>query len=182
MVAEPPETKPKVMTFDEIVAGISELAQNGEGAAKTQAYRLLLSLGGGNAATIPEPKTEAELLERLARLMKACGPHLCQRAFQRAFPKVADDVWTPPLLSEDEVDYDDLPTTIPQLRKWCRKHNFPLLNAKGGFPKGYPVGRGGIVQAEWIKRAAKKIMLDFEQARVEMNAEEEVAAGALREP
>lgn len=147
---------PKILTLEEIKAGLSELAQNGEGAARTQAYRLLMNMGATDAV-LPDPLNDDEREDRLQRLMRGCGVVSTRRAYLRAFPK------RPPVEKimkqvgdiEIGIPVEEWPKTLRQLYKRC-----PELKPKGGFPKGYPIGGGPLQQQDWVRKMFYRYHLD----------------------
>ena len=150
----------KVLTLNEILEGLSELATNGEGAQRSQAYRMLLGQGGSQVM-LPDPIDQSEIVQKLARLMKPAGSRLCQLAFHECFKKKSlnDDV----TVQADDLDLEGvkLVTTLRALYKV-----FPEIK-KGGFPKGYPAGRSLEAKDEWCKQEHKKMLLDRKQKELD---------------
>lgn len=160
------EPNKKILSLSEILEGLSELAANGEGAQRAQAYRMLLGQGGSQV-TLPDPLEQHEIISKLARLMKPAGSRLCQLAFKQAFSRGKDINEAVEVYAEDlELQGVKLSTTLRALYK-----NFPEIK-KGGFPKGYPAGRSLEAKAEWCKSEHKKILIDRKQK--ELNPPPEV--------
>lgn len=162
----------KIWTFDDLMAGISDMAENGTGAQKAAAYRMLMSAHGGTTQPIMgEPLLEKDLMERLSRLMKASGKTVCQVAFGRAFPLAKGHLDDVPTYEIDHIDYKNvkLPMTLKQLYR-----QFPEVK-RPGFPPGYPQSRGLAMKTAWCQQKAKEIIRDRKQKAEEVGrqAEEE---------
>lgn len=155
---------PAILSMEEIKAGLSELARSGEGAQRTQAYRLLMNMESATV-TLPPPLSRQERLERYARLTKALGIEDAQIGFQMAFPTSKRKI-------DDRPKYtlDDVParvrgmatqvTTLKKLKKLVLSGGDREAWPKGGFPKGYPVYEGKVAQARWcVEEAAKYYLL-----------------------
>lgn len=166
---EPEKKLRKKKTMDEIMSDVTEIADDKEAGADR--FRALKMLAAQNvaAAVLPDPMENHELVERLARLMKAAGIDICQLAYQRAFPAAVDTVATAPKLGLSDLP----PEIIEQVQKVRSLKTyykyFPEVK-RHGFPPGYPAGRGHELQIEWLRRAAGKILLDREQAKMNANS------------
>jgi hypothetical protein len=174
------ETKAsKVLSMEDIRAGLSELAQNGEGAQRTQAYRILMSMSGGDTA-LPDPLSTAEAIQRMRRLMRGFGLKMSRIAFIQEFPRVDglrklkyEDL----SVEEMDVDPDSLPHNLATFRK-----RYPETVAKG-TPKGYPKNGGMEEIKAWCRREAIKIEHDrFKAMRAETQISLEEARRAAKDP
>lgn len=180
MTLEPP--KKRIPSLDEIKADLAELAQNGEGAQRTQAYRLLLSMGTRDAV-LPDPMNDDEREDRMARLMRGIGVISTRRAYLRAFPKRASVEHVMKQVGDTALDIgipiDQWPKTLRQLYKRC-----PELKPRGGFPKGYPINDGLLAQQDWVRKMFYKYHVeknrpDKEEALVELTISTEHADGIV---
>ena len=169
------ETKVAPLTLDEIIELISDVARNGEGPDRFRALKHLTSLNSATAA-LPDPMPDVDLIDRLARLMKAVGTELTQKAYNRAFPNRGRSLAqaVPKFRQQDLlVDRNTLPKSLKQLYK-----KFPEIK-RHGFPPGFPAGRGLAMQQEWCQDRAMKILVDRERVRLEAAAAEQAAADAM---
>ena len=145
--------------MDDIKAGLSDMAENGEGAQRAQAYRMLMNMESATV-TLPPPMSYEEEIERLTRLCKAVGKEKLQAAWRRAFPSTKQEVD-----DADELSIHDMPphirftaehvTTLKKLYDMA-----PEIKPKGGVPKGFPWGRGKALQCKWCQHQAALILLD----------------------
>lgn len=153
---------PKPLTFDEAVALISEIARNGEGAEKFRALKMVMAQESASV-TLPEPMSDHEIIDRLARLIRAAGPTAAQLAYRRAFPAAKTAIYkaTPKIAEADvaPVEKAQLPTNLRALYRM-----FPEIK-QGGQPKGFPRKGGLLAKKEWCQREAMKMILDKEQKR-----------------
>lgn len=164
--------KKPLLTFDEAMEQVSDLARNGEGPDKFRALKVVLSQQGGNI-TLPDPMSADEVVERLSVLMRGVGPVNCQWAYKKAFPKSRMEIFegkvrlrTTDLVS---IEKDDLPKSLKQLYK-----KFPETK-RPGYPPTYPQ-RGGLeAQVAWCQSKALEILRDREQVRLD-----NIAADASR--
>jgi hypothetical protein len=151
---------PTILSMEDIKLGLSDMARNGEGAQRAQAYRMLMNMESATV-TLPEPMTYEEEIERLTRILKACGKEKVQVSWKRAWPttkKTVDD-------DADRMTLEDLPPRIrftaehvTTLRKLYDMA--PEIKPKGGFPSGYPLGKGKAMRCRWVQHQAAKILLD----------------------
>lgn len=146
------------LTLEEIESGLAELARTGEGAQRTQAYRLLLGLSG-SSVTLPEPLNETECIDRLARMMRSQGRDRVQKAWRKAWPTGVMAIETVHKQDDFELDDDDraLVEKVQGLKTLYRF--FPEIR-RSGFPPGYPQRRGKAVQKVWAQGEAIKILID----------------------
>jgi hypothetical protein len=157
----------RVLTMTEIMEGLSELAQYGDGAQRSQAYRLLLG-ASSSAATLPPPLSGQELTQRMVRLMKMLGPALTQTCYRRAFPRANNVAMNPVALRYDDLELPPefkFPRNVRALYKMFPEFKSP------GFPKGYPQKKGPLIQREWLKELTLKTLLHRKQ-----KLEDQVAA------
>jgi hypothetical protein len=147
----------KVLTLDDLRELLSDMARDGDGAQRTQAARLLMSMSGSGDSALPDPLTTAEAVERLMRLMRGFGQKLSRIAFIRAFPR-RDGLrklrYEDLMPEEMGVNPETLPATLKSLRK-----RYPETVAKG-TPKGYPRNAGMEEIKKWCQNAAMKIETD----------------------
>jgi hypothetical protein len=167
---DPPKPLPKRLMLDEIMAMVSEIAQDADAGADR--FRALKMLATSEQATaiLPHPMSGKDIIYRLSRLMRASGTDLCQQAYVAAFPKKRagelDDAPTVDVTDLD-IDYDKLPKTVRAFHRM-----FPeLKNPKGGCPPNYPRA-GKIVQVEWLRRESIKILRDKKQKELDDRAKE----------
>ena len=156
----------KILTMDEILAGLSELAQHGDGAQKSQAYRLLLG-ASSTAAMLPPPLSGPEIIQRMMRLMKLLGPGLTQACYRRAFPRSNAIAKNPLSLQADSLDLPPdfkFPRTVKHLYKLFPEFKGP------GFPRGFPINRGILIQREWLKDLTIKTLLARKQQEEDARA------------
>ena len=161
---EPKE--PNNISFEEALKLVSDVARNGEGTAQLRALQLVLNREG-TAATIPEPLGDEEKLELMSMMMQSLGQIGTQFAYRRAFPFSRRPVnhAAPKIALEDlNVDESELPETLRQLYQM-----FPEIK-RGGFPPGFPVGKGIAVKKLWCRQQAKKILLDRKQHKLDAAA------------
>lgn len=156
----------KHITLDEALGIISDIARGGEGADQMRALKLVMSQESG-ASHLPAPLTDAEVLERLARILRAAGPTACQLAYRKAFPsaqkRIHDASARVTAADVAPVDERSLPDTLKQLYR-----AFPEIKPRtGGIPKGYPLKSGMAVRKQWCHREARKMILDREQAKLD---------------
>jgi hypothetical protein len=153
------ETHGTVMSMEDIKLGLSDMARNGEGAQRAQAYRMLMNMESATVV-LPPPLSYDEEIERLTRMIKAAGREKSQSAFHRAFPRDKAQID-----DGDELSIHDMPphirftsehvTTLPKLYKME-----PSIKPNGGQPSGYPKGRGKALQCKWCQHQAALILLE----------------------
>ena len=165
-------TKPH-MTVDEAKKLLAEIARNGEGAEKFRALKMVMAEEASDAS-LPEPLSDAEVIDRLARLIRAAGPSASMFAYRKAFPasKKGINATSPKVTPEDilpGIDRAKLPPSLKQLYKM-----FPEIK-RGGFPPGYPLRGGLAMQKEWCQKKSFEILMSKEQRRIDDLAPE--AAG-----
>ena len=173
---EPKEAKN--ISFEEALKLVSDVARNGEGTAQLRALQLVLNREG-TAATIPEPLGDEEKLELMSMMMASMGQIGTQFAYRRAFPysrRPVNHAAAKIGFDDLRVDESDLPETLKQFYRM-----FPEVK-RGGFPPGFPVGKGVAVKKEWCRREAKKILLDrkqhqLDEAAMSEKADDEAASG-----
>lgn len=154
----------KILDWEEILSGISELAENGEGAQRAAAYRMLMTARGNNNPVLSDSMPEKDVINRLARLMKACGKTICQVAYGAAYPLSKTTLKDIPSYKIDHIDFSNvkLPETLKQLYK-----QYPEIK-RHGFPPGYPQGRGVEMKKTWCMNQAKLMIRDRKQKEEEM--------------
>jgi hypothetical protein len=162
--AEGTRPRGRILSMDDILAGLSDLAENGDGGQRVQAYRMLTSMNQ-TQASLPDPKPDIDMIARLSRLMKAAGHNLSQLAYKHAFPFSKGNAYDAPKITETQanlkLDYTKLPKTLRQYYKM-----FPEVKHRG-TPKGWPGRRGPEVQVEWLRQKSVQILVDRAQKEAE---------------
>jgi len=162
MSSEPESVKPsRHLTLDEILLGLSELAQSGEGAQRTQAYRMLLAERSASAAGVPEPTSEAEIEEMAILLFRWWGQDRCQRIWHLAFRRVRRDLDSPRLTGEELLSAEQrkLIDKVHSLKSLYKL--IPELR-KPGIPSGYPLYKGLEARKFWCRRVAHDVLVNRE--------------------
>ena len=148
------------LTLEQILEALTEIAQTGSPAERLKALALLAKQEGPGAAVImlPDPLTDAEVVERLARLDEAAGATAARLAYRRAFPRVGEV--TDPV----EALIQDLPQEIREkvanvrsvkgLYRCC-----PALK-RPGRPDGFPIKGGPMERIEWCQNQAARFLLE----------------------
>ena len=153
------------MPLDEIERLITDIARDPEsGADRFRALKFAAAMQSSTAA-LPEPLDDNEVLDRLARLIRAAGPTAAQLAYRRAFPASKRPInHAAPQVRERDMPFipkAELPGTLRALYKM-----FPEIKGPG-CPKGFPMGKGLAVKKAWCQREAMKLLVDREQKRVD---------------
>jgi hypothetical protein len=148
----------KRLSYDEILQGMEEIARDPDDRDRFKALKALAASQSASMV-LPDPLDRGERVERLARLMKGCGPEEVRLGFRRAFPTTPRGPDAAPDFQEEdltpeEISYCHRITSARMLHKY-----FPELN-QAGFPKGAPRKGGLELRANWYRRQAIKIMLD----------------------
>jgi len=159
-------TDTKNISFEEALELVSDVARNGQGTAQLRALQLVLNRESG-AATIPEPLGDEEKLELMSMMMQSMGQIGTQFAYSRAFPHSRRPVnhAAPKIeLTDLNMDASVLPETLAQLYRMV-----PEIK-RGGYPPGYPVGKGVALKKAWCGREYKRIMLDRRQHELDAAA------------
>lgn len=163
----PPELPKKLMTMTEILEGLSELARTGEGAQKSQAFRLLLNANIGTQQK-SETLDGMEIKSRMVRLMRLMGASMTQSCYQTAFKTRKMVAHAAPLVRMEDLnlppDYK-FPRTVRELYKLFPEHKRP------GVPRGYPIGKGVLIQREWLKEITLKTLRANAQREADEAAE-----------
>ena len=159
------------LSLDEAIGLISDIARHGEGADRLRALKEIRVMAQETGSvTLPDPMSDAEVIERLARLIKAAGPTVAQLAYKQAFPfakKTVHDAVPKVLESDLGIDKSKLPVNLRQLYKM-----FPEIK-RSGIPQGYPRGRGLAVVKKWCQDKAMQMIIDREQGRIAEQAKTE---------
>jgi hypothetical protein len=158
----------KPLSLDEAIGLISEIARHGEGADRLRALKeIRLMAAETGSVTLPDPMSDQEVIERLARLMRAAGHTVSQLAYRKAYPHAKRPVnhAAPKVLETDvEIDRSKLPVSLKQLYRM-----FPEIK-RSGVPPGYPRGKGLLVVKKWCQEKAIQMIIDREQHRVDVAA------------
>ena len=158
---------PSKISLDEALSIVSEIARNGTGPDQFRALKMVMAQEAGTA-TLPEPLSDAEVIERGARLIRAMGPTAAQLAYRKAFPQSQRPInHAAPKIAEGDIAPIDKSALPINLRSLYRM--FPEIK-KAGVPKGFPINRGLAVQKEWCQKMAMKMILDREQQKADMIA------------
>lgn len=171
-----PTFKAAPLTLDEITAIITDIARDPEsGPDRFRALKMLASTSTA-AAILPEPMQPGEIVERLARLMKASGRDHTQAAYHRAFPHVSSAAYSAPKYALDDFP-PEIVARVQKVRSLKSLYrNYPEVK-RPGFPPGYPVRRGPAVVADWCRKIAAKCELD----RMQEAANATEASGRVRD-
>lgn len=73
------------LSLDEIQQLLTDIARNGEGADKFRALKMIATMNSAQAA-LPDPVSDADIVGRLVRLLKAAGYARATKAMSDAFP------------------------------------------------------------------------------------------------
>jgi hypothetical protein len=175
---QPPPSEPlidKRWTKEDIQREIERLAGQSEDPASQRWALNKLSNREGEETFLDPPKTDFEIIQTMARMMKGVGNQLVHLAYHEAWPKSGRELGkSEPRLKRHQVpiNHADLPSSLRALRK-----AFPELRSKG-MPRGFPV-RGSISQqVEWCKNVAIDCILERKARAAEIDADE----GAVRAP
>lgn len=158
----PPKPQVKrLLTLEEILHGLSELAESGEGAQRTQAYRMLLAERSGSAAGVPEPTTEVEIEEMAVMLFRWWGQDRCKRIWHLAFRKAKLGIDAAKLVGEELLSAEQRKliegiTNLPSLYR-----AIPSIK-KPGIPRGYPLMKGREAQKFWCRKVAHEVLVNRE--------------------
>lgn len=162
------DKKRKPPSVDEIEQILGDIVRDGEGASQIRAIQLLRNKDT-EAATLPPPLSDAEIIERLARLIRAAGSTAARLAYRKAFPQAQRKLTdaAPKVMESDlpPIDKASLPRTLRTLWKM-----FPEVKPRAGIPKGFPVRQGLAVQGEWCQKMALKMLMDREQSKLDQIA------------
>ena len=148
----------KVLSMDDIKLGLSDMARNGEGAQRAQAYRMLMNMESATV-TLPTPMTLEEEYERGSRFFKALGKEKCQVVYRRSFPTAK------PIDDSDGFSIDDMTphvkaeamriTTLKKLNDLI-----PGIRPKGGVAKGYPTFQSPLKKVRFCQHQAALYLLE----------------------
>lgn len=154
------------LSMDEIMAGLSDMAKNGDGAQRAAAYRLLLS-AHASSNIYTEPLTPEDVVERIIRLMKLIGVGLTQMCYRKAFRNAMKADRISPALAGEEVELPPnfkYPRNVKQLYRL-----FPEIKGPG-VPRGYPIGQGPIIQRAWLKELTDRTLKYKQQLQLDPQA------------
>lgn len=177
-MADTPETKPKRrLSPEEILTEIHGLAQDGDGADRRWALKQL-SVGDASI-TLPTPKSEEELQQRLGRMLRAVGEESARRAYGKAFPAGVPASWS--IARKRGKLY--VPTTLKELYELFPEAEKDLLT---GAPPEYPLNSSVLKKRRWVADYAMKLnkARDSESNPTELGSEisrrEELEMGESR--
>jgi hypothetical protein len=155
----------KRLSLDEILDLVSGVARDeAAGADRFRALKMLASMESA-AVVLPVPLTDAEVIERIGRIMKSAGATLCQIAYRQVFPRTRQGELAPRLM------LGDLPDHVRDQASRCTSlkmlyHVCPEVK-RSGMPPGFPQRGSLMAKQEWCQGVAAKILLDREQSKVD---------------
>ena len=163
------EAPAKHMSMAEIIAAVTDIAQDPEDRDRFKALKMLAS---ANQATVvlPEPMTDQEITDRIGRLLRPAGKELSQIGFRKGFPgskrNISDVV---KIQAEDltEAQQASVQTVrgLASLNKLFKKLGHHHM-VRHGYPPGYPRDAGPLVKQEWCRRQATRFILDLERDKM----------------
>jgi hypothetical protein len=155
---------------------LSDIASDPDsGADRLRAIKALLGAQSAGT-TVPEPKSDEEITTMAILMMRWWGRDATQAYWHQAFRKAKREIHEPVSLGENFM-------SMEQRERLLKIHGLKSLYRveprlkQHGFPVGYPVGKGKVVQREFCRRLFIKVCLDDEQAKVTKDSE----AGQLSE-
>jgi hypothetical protein len=158
-------TKPARMTMEEIDAALTEMGRDPEAGADR--FRALKMLKVDAAASVirTEELEDGEIVKRFIRLFQAAGQDIPRIAYRKAFQTKLGDISDAPVLDLGVIPEEIMlkARKISSLKMLYKE--FPEIK-RPGTPRGYPAARGPAVQLEWIRRAAEKLYMDKEAAKI----------------
>jgi hypothetical protein len=151
------------MSMDEILAEVDAIAKDPGDRDRFKALKMLAS-AQSSSIVLPEPSTPEERIQRLARIMKPAGLGEVHSAYTVAFPGkrgIIEDALRP-----DEVE---LPAELHERAQRCTSlgllyREFPELK-RPGIPRGFPRGRGSLIQRQWCQTQAAMYLLELEKKK-----------------
>lgn len=159
MTSEP--LKKRRLSLDEIMQGFSDIAQDPDAGA--QRLRALQILKGDEASgvTLPEPRTDEEIIWRGARVMKSMGKRMTQLAYQKAFPHSTKGAVLQYIDATDEMRARA--SRITSIKMLNREYPEGKVN---GIPIGYPARSSNAEKMLWVKKQA--LRMEVERGRREV--------------
>lgn len=163
MLSRMDKAAPKRMSMDEILAEVDAIAKDPGDRDRFKALKMLSSTQS-SSIVLPEPSNADERMARLARIMKPAGLAEVQGAYAIAFPgegRRIEDALRP-----DEVE---LPPELHERAMRCTSlgllyREFPELK-RPGIPRGFPRGKGSLIQRQWCQIEAAKYLLELEKKK-----------------
>lgn len=162
-----PPRKSGVLSAAKVQELISDLAEQGDGADRRWALKMLSAQS--STAGLPEPISQREAEIRLGRLMFGYGEDITRRAMVRAFsPKMTASMsgGDDPSLFEDE---EIIPTTLDEYwARWPHKRH-PKYPSR--YPPGYPYKGTAEEKKQWVVRASTNLII-YERNKAKRAAKE----------
>lgn len=157
---------------DDLKRIIEDLAENGEGVDRRWALGKLQETED-RQVRLPDPLTTNERHERLVRVMRGAGRHMCQKAWRKLWPTTKIRIDDPALPKDVTLDATDLEIISKVISLKSLYRHFPeIMQPSGGIPTGFPM-RGKEVQKDWCQLQARKILIDRKVAKLEERGEED---------
>lgn len=164
-------------SVDELLSMLSEIASDPDsGADRLRAIKALLGAQSAGT-TIPEPRSDEDIARMAILMMRWWGRESTQAYWHQAFRKAKREIHDAPSIGENFMSQE-------QRAKLLKIHGLKSLYRteprlkQPGFPSGFPVGKGKVVQREFCRRLYIKICLDDEQQKAQQDEE----AGKLANP
>lgn len=166
---DPKPERKKPLSLDEVMETVSNIAKDPDNRDQFKALKMLASAQSA-ATVLPDPLGERELVQRLARLMKAAGIDLCHVAYAHAFRTARGVISDAPTIHLGHVS-EIIAGKLKKIRNLKALYKaFPEIK-RPGVPPGYPMAKGAIVQQAWIQKTAAKMFLDQEQSKADARSE-----------
>jgi hypothetical protein len=154
-----PDSPSRILSMEDIKRGLSDMAENGEGAQRAQAYRMLMNMESATV-TLHEPMTVVDELAHGTRFFKALGKEKCQVCFRRAFPRDKKEI-----NDTDKFSIDDMPAHIrAEAEKYTTQKKLRVLMGKNAPPsgvlKGFPTFQSPLKKSRFCQHQAALILLE----------------------
>lgn len=168
-VPEKPAPPPKtLLSADQVILEISQLAEHGEGADKR--WALAQMRAQASQVGLPAPLDDEEGIVRLARLMQGYGRNISRKAFRVAFRDMSagdklfmTEAEPPPVLPKTlEEFYERFPLERPE--------SYPV-----GYPKGFPYRGKRVDRDAWLERRSIQLIRAERKAEKERKRKEKEA-------
>lgn len=158
------DDKKKRRSIEEITADIEQISQDPEHRDQFKALRMLAA-EKATSVVLPDPMSDNEIIERIARLIKPVGRALSSIAYRRAFPYNKDIEDEMPKLAQTHLTPEEILTAKKCNNLKALYRTFPEIK-RAGMPTGYPRGRSIEEKQEWCRDQATKILIGRAQARL----------------
>jgi hypothetical protein len=158
--------RPRRLSLDEILDMVSQVARDDEsGADRFRALKMLASMESA-AVVLPAPLTDAEMIDRVARVSKGAGLKLAELGFRKAFPQARRGSDMAPVMSLEQLDPGILAQASKVVSIKMLYRAFPEVK-RSGTPPGYPRTGSLAARQNWCQRIAAQLILDREQQRAD---------------